>query len=180
MVKIVNIVASGALSVELDLGCLADDIGEPLARYEPDKYPGMYIRFADDAPLITVYRTGKYIITGADSVDESYSIRERFLNLFSDMGVIDEPDDEWFSMQNYVCTAEVGRNLDLNALAIGLGFENTEYEPEQFPGLIYRPGSHDCVILVFATGQVVITGSRDLETSEQAFEEFRDTLSEFL
>ena len=180
MVKIVNIVASGALSVELDLSRLADDIGEPLARYEPDEYPGMYIRFTDDTPLVTVYRTGKYIITGADSVDESYSIRERFLDLFSNVGVINESEDEWFSMQNYVCTAEVGQNLNLNALAIGLGLEKTEYEPEQFPGLIHRPSSQDCVILVFATGRVVITGSRDLETAEQAFEEFRDTLSGLL
>ncbi len=85
MVEIVNVVASGALNIELDLERLADDIGEPVARYDPDKYPGMYLRFEEDAPLITVYRTGKFIITGADSEDESYSLRERFLNLFSDM-----------------------------------------------------------------------------------------------
>jgi transcription initiation factor TFIID TATA-box-binding protein len=65
----------------------------------------------------------------------------------SEMGVIDEPEDEWFSIQNYVCTGEIGTAQNLNALAIGLGLENTEYEPEQFPGLIYRPESHDCVVL---------------------------------
>jgi len=132
MVEIVNVVASGALDVELDLERLADDIGEPVARYDPDKYPGMYLRFEEDAPLITVYRTGKFIITGADSEEESYALRERFLNLFSDMDVIEEPEDEWFTVQNYVCTAELGQDLNLNALAIGLGLEKTEYEPEQF------------------------------------------------
>ncbi|UDF60535.1 TATA-box-binding protein [Halobacterium sp. BOL4-2] len=180
MVEIVNVVASGALDVELDLKRLADDIGEPVARYDPDKYPGMYLRFEEDAPLITVYRTGKFIITGADSEDESYSLRKQFLNLFSDMGVIEEPEDEWFAIQNYVCTAELGQSLNLNALAIGLGLEKTEYEPEQFPGLIHRPEGADGVVLLFATGKVVITGCRTLEAAGDIFVDLTETVSELL
>jgi transcription initiation factor TFIID TATA-box-binding protein len=177
MVKIVNVVASGALDVELDLERLADDIGEPVARYDPDKYPGMYLRFEEDAPLITVYRTGKFIITGADSEEESYSLRKRFLNLFSDMDVIEGPEDECFSIQNYVCTAELGQNLNLNALVISLGLEKTEYEPEQFPGLIYRPDNRNCVILVFATGNVVITGSKQISDAECCFMNLKEEVS---
>lgn len=180
MVKIVNVVASGALSVELDLDRLANDIGEPIARFDADKYPGMYLRFGEDAPLITVYRTGKYIITGAGSKEGSYSTRNEFLELMADMGVIDIPEDDWYSIQNYVCTAEIGELQNLNALAIGLGLENTEYEPEQFPGLIYRPETFDCVVLIFASGQVVLTGARDLETAEDAFEDLQKELEEFV
>lgn len=180
MVKIVNIVASGALNVELDLERLADDIGEPVARYDPDKYPGMYLRFEEDAPLITVYRTGKFIITGANSEEKSYSLRERFLNLLSDMDVIGKPEDEWFAVQNYVCTAELGQNLNLNALAVGLGLEKTEYEPEQFPGLIYRPKSAEGVVLLFGTGRVVITGCRSVDAAEDIFASLTETVSGFL
>ncbi|MGB9987460.1 TATA-box-binding protein [Salarchaeum japonicum] len=180
MVKIVNVVASGALNVELDLERLAGDIGGPVARYDPDKYPGMYLRFEEDAPLITVYRTGKFIITGADSKEDSYSLRGRFLNLFSDMDVIEEPEDEWFTVQNYVCTAELGQDLNLNALAIGLGLEKTEYEPEQFPGLIYHPEGAEGVVLLFATGKVVITGCRSVESAEEIFTGLTETVSEFL
>jgi len=180
MVEIVNVVASGALDVELDLERLTDDIGHPVARYDPDKYPGMYLRFEEDAPLITVYRTGKFIITGADSEEESYSLRKRFLNLFSDMNVIEDPEDEWFAVQNYVCTGELDQNLNLNALAIGLGLEKTEYEPEQFPGLIYRPEGAEGVVLLFATGKVVITGCRSVESAEEVFAGLTETVSEFL
>ena len=59
MVKIVNIVGSGSLDAEFDLERVAVDIGS-IAEYDPNKYPGMYLRFGEDAPLITVYRTGKY------------------------------------------------------------------------------------------------------------------------
>ena len=180
MVEIVNAVASGALNSELDLERLADDIGEPVARYDPDKYPGLYLRIEDDAPLITIYRTGKYTITGADSESELYSLREQFLVLFSELGVIREPTDEEFAVQNYVCTGELDQELNLNALAIGLGLEKTEYEPEQFPGLTYRPDSHDCVVLLFATGKVVITGARTFDTAEQTFEDLQETLAKFI
>jgi len=179
MIEIVNVVASGSLDVEFDLELVATDINS-IAEYDPGKYPGMYLRFGEDAPLITLYRTGKYIVTGADSEKEAQAIRKRFLNLLADNGMIPTPDDEWFRIQNLVCTAELGESLNLNALAIGLGLENTEYEPEQFPGLIYRPSGADCVVLLFASGRVVITGSPDLDAAEQTFSTLRDEVTNLL
>jgi transcription initiation factor TFIID TATA-box-binding protein len=179
MEKIVNVVGSGSLDAEFDLERVAADIGS-IAEYDPDKYPGMYLRFGEDDPLITVYRTGKYIVTGADSEEEAYGIRERFLNLLAENGMIPAPEDEWFQIQNLVCTAELGESLNLNALAIGLGLEKTEYEPEQFPGLIYRPPGADSVVLLFASGRVVITGSPDLNTAEETFAALRDEVTDRL
>jgi transcription initiation factor TFIID TATA-box-binding protein len=179
MVNLVNVVASGSLDAEFDLERVTTDIGS-IAEYDPEKYPGMYLRFEEDAPLITVYRTGKYIVTGADSENEAQAIRERFLDLLVEDGIIAEPDDKWFRIQNLVCTAELGELLNLNALAIGLGLENTEYEPEQFPGLIYRPSGADSVILLFASGHIVITGSPDLDAAEQTFAALRDEVTGLL
>ena len=179
MVKIVNVVGSGSLDVEFDLERVAADIGST-AEYDPDKYPGMYLRFGEDDPLITVYRTGKYIVTGADSENEAHTIRERLLDLLADNEMIPTAEDEWFRIQNLVCTAELEESLNLNALAIGLGLENTEYEPEQFPGLIYRPSGADSVVLLFASGRVVITGSPDLDAAEQTFAALQDEVTDLL
>jgi transcription initiation factor TFIID TATA-box-binding protein len=176
MVKIVNVVASGSLDAEFDLERVAADIGS-IAEYDPDKYPGVYLRFEEDAPLITIYRTGKYIVTGADSEEEAHAIRERFLNLLADNGMIAEPDDEWFRIQNLVCTAELGESLNLNALAIGLGLESTEYEPEQFPALIYRGG--DSVLLVFSSGKIVCTGQTDLNLISSAIDDITEQIEEY-
>jgi len=179
MVKIVNVVGSGSLDVEFDLERVAADIGST-AEYDPDKYPGMYLRFGEDDPLITVYRTGKYIVTGADSENEAHTIRERLLDLLADNEMIPTAEDEWFRIQNLVCTAELEESLNLNALAIGLGLENTEYEPEQFPGLIYRPSGADSVVLLFASGRIVITGSPDLDAAEQTFAALQDEVTDLL
>lgn len=179
MVKVVNMVSSGSLDLELDLETLSEEIGQPQAQYDPDKYPGMYFRFEKEAPLITVYRTGKYIITGPTSKEELFDLRERFLIFLSDIGVIENATDEWFSIQNYVCTEDLGKTLNLNALAIGLGLERTEYEPEQFPSLIYRPEGYDGVVLLFATGRIVITGCSSVNSAKSIFTGLKDNLMKF-
>jgi transcription initiation factor TFIID TATA-box-binding protein len=67
------------------------------------------------------------------------------------------------TIQNVVASAEIGESLNLNAVAIALGLENVEYEPEQFPGLVYRLTEPDTVVLLFGSGKMVCTGatSRD-------------------
>lgn len=179
MVEVVNVVGSGLLSKEFDLVQVAEDLGSK-AKYDPEKYPGLYLHLDEDSPLITLYRTGKFITTGADSEEEAFKIRDRFLQTLHDMGAIDTAEDEWFQIQNYVCTADMKSELNLNALAIGLGLENTEYEPEQFPGLIYRPAEAENVVLIFASGKVVITGSPDLETAKSTFESLANKTAELL
>ncbi|MFC7078184.1 TATA-box-binding protein [Haloarcula halophila] len=172
--EVVNAVGSGDLGIEIDLNRLTADFEE--VEFDPDKYPGAYVRLEDVEPLITVYRTGKYIITGSTSEEEAYHCRRRFLELLSDRGVLDTPDDKWFSMQNYVCTGELDQVQNLNALAIGLGLEYTEYEPEQFPGLVFRPDDHPVVILIFASGKVVVTGAKDIDAAEEAFQSLKGDL----
>jgi transcription initiation factor TFIID TATA-box-binding protein len=147
MVDVVNVVSSGSLGIEFDLKVVTQKFGE-LVDYDPGKYPGAYFRFGESEPLITLYRTGKYIITGSSSEQEARRIRERFLSSPHKHGVLPEADDDWFSVQNYVCVGDLAESLNLNALAIGLDLESTEYEPEQFLGLIYRPPGADSVVLL--------------------------------
>ncbi|WP_336327583.1 TATA-box-binding protein [Halovenus sp. HT40] len=176
MVEVVNAVGSGFFDREFDLSVVAGDLGS-IANFDPDNYPGMYIRFSEDSPLVTVYRTGKYIVTGADSVDGLHEFNEKLIGLFCDNGIIERNDVEWFEVQNLVCTTSFDKDLNLSALAIGLGLEQTEYEPEQFPGLVYRNPSLDSVILIFSTGKAVITGSSDLDEVEAASDHLVDELA---
>lgn len=167
MVSVENVVASGSLGIELDLEAVARELSE-VVEFDPEKYPGAYFHLNDSAPLITLYRTGKYIITGAGSEAEASSIRREFLQLLAEQSILPEAEDDWYKIQNYVCMADIDQHLDLTALAIGLGLEVTEYEPEQFPGLVYRPTDHDCVMLIFGSGKVIITGTTAIDLAEKA------------
>ena len=177
MVRIVNAVGSGSLATEFNLENVSHALG-PVAEYDPEKYPGMYLRMSEDEPLITVYRTGKYIVTGAKSEAELHSVRDQFLALLADEQIPASATDDDFAVQNLVCTAELDGGQNLHALAIGLGLERTEYEPEQFPCLIYRPVDYPCVLLVFATGKVVITGAGDLEDATEAFADLKNRVEQ--
>jgi len=177
MINIVNAVGSGNLHLELDLEQLGADLNVPYTEYDPENYHGLYVRFEEDGPLITVYRSGKYIIVGSSSLNELNETNDLFLNCIAELEGISIPDNTGFSIRNIVSTAEIGKELNLNALAIGLGLELVEFEPEQFPGLVYRPTDHPIVFLIFSSGKVVITGATDTDIATDGFEDLQSKIN---
>ena len=88
------------------------------------------------------------------------------------------PEEPPVTVQNIVSSADLETTLKLNAIAIGLGLESVEYEPEQFPGLVYRLDSPDVVTLLFGSGKMVITGGNDPENAHEAIKTVATTLDE--
>ena len=84
--------------------------------------------------------------------------------------------DPEITVQNIVASADLQAVLNLNAIAIGLGLENIEYEPEQFPGLVYRIDDPKVVVLIFSSGKLVVTGGKSPENCEQGVEVVRQQL----
>ncbi len=128
-----------------------------------------------------VFRSGSYTIAGAESWQEVLNIVEWLSQVLDSVGVdIDRETISVSIMVKYlVATAELGSSVNL-AAAVALGLGRTEYEPDQFPGLIYRPPGADSVVLLFASGRVVVTGSPNLDAVEQTFAAFQDELTDFL
>ena len=79
------------------------------------------------------------------------------------MAVADRPE---IIVQNIVSSADLDASLNLNAIAIG--FEHVEYEPEQFPGLVYQLDDPEVVVLLFGGGMLVITGGKQPADAEHA------------
>lgn len=180
MVEIANVVGSGDTGDELDLVAVKNDLRVYSTEYNPSNYHGLYVRLAENGPLTTIYRSGKYIISGCSSLEELQETNRQLLQKLGELGLASRPTDTGFKVQNVVCTADLHRDVTLSALSIGLGLESTEYEPEQFPGLVYRPSEYAAVLLVFANGKVVITGAPDVEVAEDAFEYLRSEIDSIL
>jgi transcription initiation factor TFIID TATA-box-binding protein len=174
-VEIVNIAASGDLGLEVDIKQLVEDLDIPVANYDPD-FNAAFLRFEEGASeLVILYTSGKYIVRGGDTYDILHKTHDQFLSLLRDLGIdVGEPE---FEIKNVVCVADIEEKIDLNQLTILLGMEKTEYEPEQFPGLVYRPTDSPCVLLIFATGKVVITGGRTKEDDISAFSSLLEKLN---
>lgn len=179
MPEIVNVVAAGNIGRELDVSAVAEDIdaGEVKSNTEEYSTPTVYLRERTDSPLVTVYESGSFHVSGAKSVREAEEVVEWFAEALKSLGV-DGVEPE-YEVKNVVVVGDLESDVDLNRLAVLFGFENVEYEPEQFPGLVYRPEGSEYVYLIFSSGKVVIPGSDSAKVGYRAFEELREHLVEF-
>jgi len=79
-------------------------------------------------------------------------------------------------VQNIVASSDLGAKINLNAIAISLGLEKVEYEPEQFPGLVYRLDVPKVVVLLFGSGKLVCTGAKKPEDVGAAVDKITEEL----
>ncbi|MFB9826219.1 TATA-box-binding protein [Halobaculum roseum] len=174
-INIENVVASTGIEQELDLQTVAMDLEG--ADYDPEQFPGLVYRTADPKSAALIFRSGKIVCTGAKSTD---AVHEALHMVFDELRALDIPieEDPEITVQNIVTSADLGKDLNLNAIAIGLGLENIEYEPEQFPGLVYRIDEPDVVALLFGSGKLVITGGTEPADAEAAVQVISDRLSD--
>ena len=163
-IKIENIVASMALSDNIDLTHIASHLEH--AEYATDKFPGLVYRIKNPKTAFLVFGSGKANCTGAKSIEDVDTAVKILSEDLRGLGyTIDNPS---YIVQNIVAGATLGTELDLDAIAIGLGFENVEYEPEVFPGLVYRIQDPKVVVLIFRSGKLVITGAKSQKDCETA------------
>jgi len=175
--EIVNVVGSGDLRRELDLEQITQDI-DP---FEVDLRQGMgalFLTIKEGSGLIILYRSGKYIVRGGKEYEKLYETNQEFLESLEDLEIIPNKEDIEFDINNVVFVGDIGQDILLERLMIKLGMENAEFEPEQFPGLVYRPTGYDCVLLVFGSGKVSITGSSSEEVALDAFNQLKEEVEE--
>lgn len=174
-VQIENVVTSSDLGCNLDLEALSLDL--PKSQYNVEQFPGLIYRSTDPKVTILVFRSGKIVCTGSQSIEKTKEALAGLLDEFDELGL--EYDDPEVNVQNIVGVANLDEPLNLNAIAIGFGLENTEYEPEQFPGLVYRMEDHPTVALLFGSGKMVITGGKETTDVTGGVEQVYGKLQEF-
>lgn len=166
------------MSQEFDLNRLVASLSENV-RYEPEMHPGLYLRLENQGPLTIIYRTGKFIITGAKSEEEVHSTVDGTIDVLYE--VIQQPVNlKEFEICNYVLSGDLGTELDLNAISIGLGLERTEYNPETLAAVLYTPEKANCTIMIFRSGKVNLVGESSRTRSEQAYRELNDKIRSLL
>ncbi len=168
-VNIVNIVASTIFAEKLDLDLIAKSIDN--TDYEPKQFPGLIFRLDNPKTATLLFTSGKANCTGSRSIKDIRKAIDLIASKLQKIGMnIFEKKDLHITIQNIVATANLGGELNLSQTALGLGLENIEYEPEQFPGLVYRIQEPKVVILLFSSGKIVCTGGRNIESVSLAIE----------
>ena len=174
--KIVNMVGTSKIGEDFDLHSLALNLEG--AEYEPEQFPGLVYRIKEPKAAFLIFRSGKVVCTGTRSATEAKTALDVATANLKDIGENVLPNPK-INIVNIVASADLkSENLNLGQVAMHLGLENIEYEPEQFPGMVYRMDVPKVVILIFSAGKVICTGARSKKDVELALENMHRELEE--
>jgi len=171
--RIENIVATVILQHPLDLNLIEARI--PEVEYNPDQFPGLVFRMQNPKVTALIFKSGKMVVTGTKSVNQLVYAVKRILKALIDKG-IEIKGRPQIQLQNIVASANLHVIVDLERAAQEL--ERSMYEPEQFPGLIYRMNKPRVVLLIFSSGKMVITGAKREHEVEEAVKTIYKILKE--
>ena len=173
-VKVQNIVASTAFADKLDLDIIIHSVEG--AEYEPEQFPGLVYKLKDPKTATLLFKSGKANCTGAKNIEDVRKSIDIIAKTLRKLGVNVYKNPE-ITVQNIVATADLGGELNLTETAMALGLENIEYEPEQFPGMVYRIREPKVVMLLFSSGNLVCTGAKSVEDVSTAAEKLLKELN---
>jgi len=161
--KVQNIVATTSLGKPVSLIKLAKS--EANIEYNPEQFPGLVLRIKKPKSAVLVFSSGNLVCTGTKSIGQVKEVINIVIKILRKIGVkvTEKPK---INVQNIVASGSVNLTLNLNALLLEL--ENTEYEPEQFPGLVYKLIEPNATFLLFSNGKLVCTGTKNRKELENA------------
>lgn len=160
-----NVVATFNLGVDhLDLRAIA--LRKPFIEYNPQKFAAATMRIRQPRTTALAFASGNMVCTGAKTEIEARIAGRKYIRLLQKHGIPVSFRD--FKIQNIVASAEVPHTLKLLELSRTYG-PYVSYEPDLFPGLIFRTTVPKLVFLLFRSGKIVITGAKSRDEIEKTF-----------
>ncbi|KFY26545.1 hypothetical protein V493_04023 [Pseudogymnoascus sp. VKM F-4281 (FW-2241)] len=169
-----NIVATVNLDCRLDLKTIA--LHARNAEYNPKRFAAVIMRIREPKTTALIFASGKMVVTGAKSEDDSKLASRKYARIIQKLGFNAKFTD--FKIQNIVGSCDIKFPIRLEGLA-SKHHNFSSYEPELFPGLIYRMIKPKIVLLIFVSGKIVLTGAKVREEIYQAFEMIYPVLQDF-
>ena len=158
-----NIVATASLGKPVSLTKLART--QTNTEYNPEQFPGLVLRIKKPKSAVLVFSSGNLVCTGTKSIAQVKEVINQVIRQLRKINVkiTDKPK---ITVQNIVASGSINLKLNLNYLALAL--QNTEYEPEQFPGLVYKLIEPNATFLLFSNGKLVCTGTKNKQQLDES------------
>lgn len=164
--KIQNIVATASLGKPVPLTKLART--QPNTEYNPETFPGLVLRVKEPKSAVLVFSSGNLVCTGTKSTTQVRQVIDAVIKQLRKINVNITTQPK-ITVQNIVASGTINLKLGLNFLALEM--ENTEYEPEQFPGLVYKLIDPTATFLLFSNGKLVCTGTKNKQQLEDSMKQ---------
>jgi len=170
-VKVENVVAFASLGKEIPLNTLVAEVEN--TEYEPEQFPGLVYRTTEPRAAALIFSSGKIVCTGAKSIDMAKTAMHKVVDRIIEAG-IKLPKEFNIKVENIVASSKIKAKLNLEEIAFAL--ENAEYEPEQFPGLVYRISEPRVAFLLFSSGKIICTGAHTINDIHTALGKLKGKL----
>jgi transcription initiation factor TFIID TATA-box-binding protein len=174
-ISIVNIVVSTSLEHDIPLEKMAATLSN--TEYNPEQFPGLVIRIKDPKTSALIFSSGKIVCTGARTLEKVEESIKKIIKSLEKINIKIKVKPQ-INIQNIVASGSVGMDLNLNELATKL--QNVEYEPEQFPGLVYKlqptKVNPQATFLLFSNGKIVCTGTKSEKEVHLALDKLIENL----
>ena len=174
-IKIQNMVTTTSIAEKLDLDKIVAAL--PETQYEPKAFPGLVLRIKEPKTAFLLFSSGRAVCTGAKTIEDVDRAIDKLCEKLEKSGfeVTRSPE---IAVQNIVASADLHSRLNMEEIALAFGLENIEYEPEVFPGMVYRLEEQRVVMLLFHSGKLVCTGAKKVEQVSEAMDKISKELSE--
>jgi len=170
-----NIVATTSLGKPIPLTKLART--QDNTTYNPETFPGLILRVKKPKSAVLVFSSGNLVCTGTKSLAQVKEVVRQVIKQLKriNITITDKPK---ITIQNIVASGNINLKLNLNFLALAL--ENVEYEPEQFPGLVYKLAEPTATFLLFSNGKLVCTGTKNRQQLEESMKQLIKNVKEVM
>ena len=173
-IAIQNVVASASINQEFNLEDIMKNFMN--TEYRPKRFPGLVFRLKRPKTATLIFSTGKMVCTGAKSEKLAIAAVNKVVKELKAGGII-VLGKPVITIQNIVASANLQNKVDLETAADLL--DNVMYEPEQFPGLIYRMNDPKTVLLLFSSGKIVCTGGKSEKIVYDSVNNLYELLDEY-
>ena len=167
-ITIQNVVATGSFKHGIDLKAIVKAF--PDVQYQPKVFPGLVFRLKRPKTATLIFNSGKMVCTGAKSERAARGAIRKVVRELKREGIIITGKPE-IKIQNVVASVDLG-DVTIDVEEFIYAVDRVMYEPDQFPGAIYRMEEPRCVFLIFSTGKLVCVGATRKEDVYKAVENF--------
>ena len=173
-IYIENIVAKAKIAEQIDIPILFEEI--PNSQYNPEEFKGLTIKSIEPKIAIIIMPNGKLVCTGAKEIDEAKKFIKQTIRKIKTHG-FEIINDYEIKIENIVASSDLKKEMDLSSISQGLLLQNVNYQPEQFPGLIYQMDDKSKMLLLFSSGKIVCLGAVTIEEVTDAIDMMKEKLS---
>jgi len=165
-----NIVSTADLKCKLDLRTIA--LKAKNAEYNPKRFSAVIMRIKKPKTTALIFASGKMVCTGAKSEEESKEAARKFAKAIHNLNY--DVKFSSFKIQNIVGSCDVGFKISLAGIDSQIRY--CSYDPEVFPGLIFKMLDPKIVLLIFVSGKIVLTGAKERKEIYDAFQKILPVL----